>query len=500
MKELQTMMRRCLGWAVALVAVILMSPALVSCSSEEDDIVNPATDEALADYTVMFYGVADCNMEDNLKYNLDQLKVFGYSEKVNFTGKVKFFGLEHDEEMKGTRLLTMTPEGMQNEQVAGSDFRMDNPQNLADFIVSSRERFPAKKYVLVLWGGGNVFDMYDQPASDSYAASGKSRSMMFDDNFEEEEDWAALSIFELEEALKRTGEKLDLLYWDTNCMNMIDQVYQLRNHVDYILASEHIVNEMGGNYTALLRSLEDNADVIPAMQDYTARMKPYWASLVADAYACDLTLVDVRHAEEAVQCIKRCADALIDMRDSYEPGSQGDMVFHYLLGDSNPDADVFYSEGGVLYFPANEYGYSFSMTDVSHLFQTMGDFFLNGTLSGYATQLDYVLDKLLPVSAFTCSSARVERISLGIFFPEMEYFLSEYDNCLVDTMNGLYEMLDFEKVVNWSRFLEKNKHRKFREVVDENGNVIYGDHYFPLLEEVTDEYNDEYDDEYDDEE
>lgn len=467
-----------------MIVVLAVSMVTFSCSKDEDDDVKMKKEQA--DYTVMMYGVGGGDLDLYLKYNLDQVQTYGHSEKVNFTAIVKYSADEQEGEgMDGTRLLTMTPEGMDNERMAGPEFRMDDPQNLADFIISSRERFPAKNYVLVLWNHGLEFSMYDQPVNDNYNTAKSSRALLFDDNTEEYGREASLSIFELEEALARVGDKVDLLYWDVCTMNMIEHIYQLREHVDYILGAEHLTPSYGGNYAALIHSLENNPDVLSAMQKYVAEMKDFWLSMLGDYSPYDLTLVDLQYAEEVVQCVKRCADELIAIRDGNESGSQQDLLFHYFLGTMDKNATWFYSPGGYLYFPYNEDEYPATVVDMFYLFRGMGDALCNGVLSTYVTRLGYLLQDFLPVTECFGTPSWVTRISLGLYFDERKFFMEEKEGRPVNSLSKLYKMLDFDKVVGWSRFIEKNSYRKIKEKLDEEGNILYDEDYFPLLEEVT---------------
>lgn len=472
--------------AAFVISVVMMGPVVSSCSDDEEDVKNPLTEEGLSEYTVMLYGVGGGDLDTFLIYNLNQVQAYGYTDKVNFTGMVKYSANKQDEAGKaGTRLLTMTPEGMHSEKVAESNFRMDDPQNLADFIVSSRERFPAKKYVLVLWNHGLEFSIYDQPVKDSYVAAKQTRALLFDDNVEEDGDDAALSIFELEEALERTGEKLDLLYWDVCNMNMIEHVYQLRDCVDYILGAEHLTPGYGGNYAALIHCLANNPDLVPAVQAYANQAKKTWLNMLGTGFPYDLTLVDVQYVEEVVRWVKVCVDELIRMRDANTPGSQEDLSFYYRLGTSDDEATWFYSPGGFIYFPYNMDEYPATVVDLFYLFREMGDGLYNGILSAYATKLDIELQKLLPVTICIGTPDWVDRVSLGLYFDEGKHFVEEIDGYGVNTISKLYKMLDFDQVVGWSRFIETNTYRKIREVLDEDGNIIYDENDFPLLEEVT---------------
>lgn len=145
-----------------------------ACSDDEDPTTEQSAEpepepEPDADYTVMLYGCGGGNLDDALIYNLSQVEGYGYSDKVQFTGLVKFsvpYQTGDDAQFQGTRLYSLTPTGMENERIADADYRLDNPDHLASFISDAAERMPAKRYVLVLWNHGSEFTpVYDQPSN-----------------------------------------------------------------------------------------------------------------------------------------------------------------------------------------------------------------------------------------------------------------------------------------------------------------------------------------------
>ena len=123
-----------------------------ACSDDEDPTTEQSAEpepEPDADYTVMLYGCGGGNLDDALIYNLSQVEGYGYSDKVQFTGLVKFsvpYQTGDDAQFQGTRLYSLTPTGMENERIADADYRLDNPDHLASFISDAAERMPAEYY------------------------------------------------------------------------------------------------------------------------------------------------------------------------------------------------------------------------------------------------------------------------------------------------------------------------------------------------------------------
>lgn len=82
------------------------------------------------------------------------------SSKVRFTGLVKYSStFQGDEDTEGTRLYNMTENGLVDEKVYDSKYRLDNPDHIADFIKSTKERLPAKNIFLYcgIMGENSVF-------------------------------------------------------------------------------------------------------------------------------------------------------------------------------------------------------------------------------------------------------------------------------------------------------------------------------------------------------
>lgn len=454
---------------------------LVACSDDEDNDVTVVA-EPEADYTVMLYGCGGGNLDAALAYNLAQAESYGYTPRVQFTAKVKFSAgvQEGDEEnYGGTRLCTLAEDGLNNDCVAGQGFRLDDPQHIADYIIETTKRLPAKHYILVLWNHGNEFSILDQPVSAAYPEKIASRELVYDDNTEE-----SISIFELEEGLKRSGVKLDMVYWDVCLMNMIENLYQVKDYTDYVLGAGHLTSGLGGNYAQLMHALDTHSDLLEAMKEYIPATVTNWNNTEGVYSGKDLTLCDMNYADEVVQHIKEYADALVELRGGLEPGSQGELEFHYLNGTSKTDYYTggkahYYSEGGVLYYYYDECdGINYvSSVDSYSAFARLGNNMLDGYLSGLATKLRLSLDKMLPVSSCAGVPDYIDRISVGLLWMDKDNFTFDYSpyypDFSVGSLDKLYPMLKFDQVTGWSRFLKENVRKEVGVRQNEAGNYEY---------------------------
>lgn len=438
-----------------LLFVAISCLVFTSCQ-KEDSNSNP---EPQADYTIMMYGCGGGNLDSCMIYNIAQVAGYGYSPNVQFAAKLKYskpFQQEDPQQYGGTRLYTLTEQGMTNERVGSQGFRLDDPQNLANFIVETKKRLPAKKYVLILWNHGSTFDRSDQLVAGSYPEHVvESRSLVFDDNNGEN-----ISIFELENALQLAGTKFDLLYWDVCLMNMIENLYQIKDHTDYVLGAAHLTPGIGGNYANLMHALENNNSILAAMQEYVPATVKHWGNMQETNLGVDLTLSDMRYIDEVGQNVKKYIDALISYRDGLKTGSDAAVLYSQLNGTPQMRARGegkgkfyhYYSPKGVLYY----FDSDFYSVDLYSAFTRIGSSLLDGNLSAYATRLKFSIDKMIPVSACLGTPDYLDKVSIGINWMDKAAFEEVDEAYPITTLESLYDKLTFNKVTGWSRFLKTN--------------------------------------------
>ena len=392
-----------------------------ACSDDEDPTTEQSAEpepepEPDADYTVMLYGCGGGNLDDALIYNLSQVEGYGYSDKVQFTGLVKFsvpYQTGDDAQFQGTRLYSLTPTGMENERIADADYRLDNPDHLASFISDAAERMPAKRYVLVLWNHGSEFTpVYDQPSN---WPGSSTRGVVFDDNVKEAGLDSHLSIFELEEGLKRSGVHFDLIYMDVWLMD----------------------------------KLEQHSEVLPAMQEYVPLTVELWKSLDTNN-SYDLSLTDTRMLQPVLDEMRLFTDALIEERNSCQNDAESLELFDY------------YQLYSIYQF--DQYPGSYSI-DLDYYANHIANYCMNGTLSTQAYLLSNALQKMQPVRASHHNEGIIPEFTVGITWMPAEYY--NRNDFVIEDANGqqyeyadyavLYPMLKFHRQTGWGNFLSINE-------------------------------------------
>ena len=418
---------------------------LTACSDDDDDTTAPpdTPSEELADYTILLYGCGGGNLDEALIFNLEQVAGMGYNEKVRFTGLVKYSkSFQKDAEKQGTRLINMTPEGMVNDKVADISFRLKDPQNLANFIVDAQKRMPAKQYVIIFWNHGNTFDKSDNLVLDSYSTG--TRSLLYDDNANE-----TMSIYEVEEGMRRAesagAQKLSLVYWDVCLMNMIENIYQIKDHTNYVMGASHLTPGIGGDYPELINALANNETLEDALREYVPLVLQSWKLTEGDD-ATDLSVINTARLEPLVQGIGEYAQQLSNIMS--KPDSQEALRISYNSGcasENNP----FYANVSELYFFDSE---SLSI-DIVTSFLIMAHAYpgFNGTLSAIAAKVRKALDDATLVKGSNNLPSKLEEVGIGISWMWAE----DYEA----TVKNVYPHLAFDKAAGWSRFIANNPWR-----------------------------------------
>lgn len=113
------------------------------------------------------------------------------------------------------------------------------PETLTDFIRWGAEKYPAERYILILWdhGAGPVYGFgYDEYRS-------------------EEE---MLTIGEMREAVSESGVYFDFIGMDCCLMSSLELCFCMRESCDYMILSEDFETSLGWAYTDWLKRLEEN--------------------------------------------------------------------------------------------------------------------------------------------------------------------------------------------------------------------------------------------------
>jgi len=221
------------------------------------------------EWTVMVY-MADCNLEDDFWRQLNQLENVGTNSDMNIvfeidgwkntselyldagTWKPKnqgqafrgFLMKDNTHEIVNwgrTKINTSsfvwayTPPG---QSACIGEINTGDDAPLRDFINWAKANAPANHYILILGGHGAGW-----------------KGLMVDEN--SNDDW--LYMGELDSALRGSPNGISLIGFDCCYMANIEVAYQIRDWVQYMVASEEV--DRGWNYQDIFGYLQNNIDV-----------------------------------------------------------------------------------------------------------------------------------------------------------------------------------------------------------------------------------------------
>lgn len=238
----------------------------ISCNkknTEIEDYKNKPEDSRT--YTIMMYGCGGGNLDRAMIMNIQEALLAGSSDRVKFTGQVKFSARFQDTEaFKGTQRFVV---GSENgtwyipKEILDSKLELYNPQNLTDFINWSKKECPADDYILLLWNHGSAWTP-EKDAPDT-------RAIVHDDN------------------LDKRG--------------MLEVVTGIRDCAEYVLCASHVTPDMGGDYNSLIYHLNNSTDFEVAMSKFCHEAVSHWDCL---DMSLDLTLVNLSKMDKLLKEIK----------------------------------------------------------------------------------------------------------------------------------------------------------------------------------------------------
>lgn len=118
-----------------------------------------------------------------------------------------------------------------------------DPDTLEDFITFCDTNYPANRNMLIMWnhGGGAVYGFgYDENVDDYYAA---------------------LTLDEMQQAIRNSGVKFEMIGFDACLMGGIETACAFYDMADYLIASEDFESGLGWEYRNWLTILGSNPSI-----------------------------------------------------------------------------------------------------------------------------------------------------------------------------------------------------------------------------------------------
>jgi len=237
-----------------------------------------------AQWTVAVYMCADNGMNDQSYADLAEMTGVGSTEEVNVVVQVDRVARDSN---PGCRRYAVHKDRLELLDDLG-EVDMADTTTLAEFGSFVKSRFPAKNYFLVLWDHGNGW-------SEGY---GPSRAIFIDDSRGHMMGVAGGELSAAVAGFRRAlGARVKVLGFDACEMGMMEVACEVREHCDYMVASEGLVPWGGWQYGELLALLTAQPTKTPA--DFLPELCNDYVAQYPDEDVC-LSGLDMRQLDRAL--------------------------------------------------------------------------------------------------------------------------------------------------------------------------------------------------------
>lgn len=229
----------------ALIPILL---ATVSCNSDSgnyDPVDLPA-------YTVMIYAQGG-GLDNFLFETVKDLYNYGSTDNVNVTMQIKMsegYQAKTDDQLindhKGIVRYVLPKSGQKVdiEKIGKAEDPFSTPDKLKEFILWSKEKCPARNYILVMWGHGTGWN-YESDCT---------KACLPDDN----RDGDLITNVELARAIRESGVHIKALDFYCCCMARMETIFEFGDTVDYLRSSNEPITGNGHETAELVKLLDES--------------------------------------------------------------------------------------------------------------------------------------------------------------------------------------------------------------------------------------------------
>jgi hypothetical protein len=185
------------------------------------------------------------------------------------------------------------------------ELNMGDPNTLQDFITWAKTRYPADRYMLVLWNHGEGFRA-------RHLERLLFRNIVWDDTNGND----SLSLPEIRQAVSGAGG-VNIIGFDACLMGMMETAIQMDGLADYMIASEDLEPGDGWEYNLFLASLASNPNMTP--QQLAAAVVNAYQSRYSGSSGVTLAAVDLSQAGTLRNALDNLARAFLEDPDGDGP-------------------------------------------------------------------------------------------------------------------------------------------------------------------------------------
>ena len=461
-------------------SIITALVSLAFCCGDSLAFPSGAGRSAAAEWTILIFMNGDNNLEPDALINFRQLARVGSTDTVNVVVQFDRIGkYAHTQpDWKQTLRFRIT-KGMEplpaNALEDIGEANMGDGKVLADFLTWGMQKYPAKRYMLVIWDHGQGWRLFLSDLLKRDRALTKSRAIGLNDDLvslrsssvllrsssgvasgngetapfrsapgspyrsasNDETNDDVLYNREMEDSLKASfgGKKLDVIGFDACLMSMVETAYAFQDVARYLVASEELEPGLGWKYDDWLAAIEANPtqDASALAKTTVQSYQKYYSDPNTGDPQTTMAAFDLAQAQPLAASISALGDSL-----SAKIDNQLQLVIEARAATS-------------IYAP----GYNFYHVDLGQ--------FLNQLKSrtsdqGIQSQADAVLNRIS--IGVVANYAGTERLGsygsngIAIYFPssQHEYIGDPFNEGGYEKNNTLFPV-EFVQKERWSDFL-----------------------------------------------
>ena len=435
-------------WLLKYLFMVLIIVVMGSCAEEETPKPKP---EKPHSYTIMYYACCS-GLDDFVEAMIDdvtQISEMSQNRNIKVVGQVKWSKYYRSEHSEGYGAVSRFKYNHNtNEMIfskyAGSAFRIDEAENLAEFIEWGRQVAPADEYIIFFLGHGHGY----HPSFD-----GITRGILRDDMYTN-----YLGIEALCQAFEMTDAKFTLTVMVSCLMNTLEYVNELAPYTDFYYASNYAV--LATNYELptfveglVLNNKQENA-VLKAGEYAIKTQYDVYDEWLTDECSFDASIARCSSIEALNGEIRNFVDIVMQLYD--EEKGIGIEAMQQKYGFTTADIETALGEARHLQSSGRgKYREDFESIEWYRRCYTCDIVSIVNKVAGATNHPD--LNELARRVEFAASEAlEYQRLyrSDRVYFSVVLVNSGEWKELGFDEAN--YEALAFDKATGWSRLLRRN--------------------------------------------
>lgn len=427
---------------------VLIIVVMGSCAEEEAPKPKP---EKPHSYTIMYYACCS-GLDDFVEAMIDhvtQISEMSQNRNIKVVGQVKWSKNYRSEHSEGDGAVSRFKYNHNtNEMIfskyAGSAFRIDEAENLAEFIEWGRQTAPADEYVIFFLGHGHGY----HPSFD-----GITRGILRDDMYT-----TYLGIDALCQAFEMTDAKFSLTVMVSCLMNTLEYVNELAPYTNFYYASNYSVLASGFELPMFVEGLvlnnkQENA-VLKAGEYAIKTQYDIFDEWLTDEYSFDASIARGSSIEALNNEIRNFVDIVMQLYDEEECIGKEAMQQKY--GFTTVDIEAALGEAHhLLSSGMGEYRQEFESIEWYRRCYTCDIVSVVNKVAG-ATNHPDLNESARRVEYAASEALEYQRLyrSDRVYFSVVLVNSSEWKELGFDEAN--YEALAFDRATGWSRLLRRN--------------------------------------------